>query len=59
MLGQGINVDRVKITKLFRLGGRGQNQNVKPRLIVTTHDQPARRRVIHAAAKTLRHTDKW
>ena len=59
MLCQGTNVDGVKITKLIRLGGRGQNQNVKPRLIMATLDQPARRRVILAAVKTLRYTDKW
>ena len=59
MLCQGINVDRVKLTKLIGLGGRGKNQNVKPRLIMATLDQPARRRDILAAAKSLRHTDKW
>ena len=47
------------MTKLIRLGGRGQNQNEKPRLIVATLDQPSRRRVILAATKTLRHTETW
>ena len=59
MLLHGTNVEGVRVTKLIRLGGRGQNQINKPRLIMATLDQPARRRVILAAAKTLRHTDNW
>jgi len=39
MLYQGINVDGIEITKLIRLGGGGQNQNVKPRLIMATLEQ--------------------
>ena len=59
MLHEGINIDGITVTKLIRLGGRGQNQNEKPRLIMATLDQPSRRRVILAAAKTLRHTESW
>jgi len=57
MLCQGINVDGVKITKLIMLGGRAQI--VKPRLIMETFQQSARRRAILAVAKSLRHTNKW
>jgi hypothetical protein len=59
MIEHGTGVSDVKITKLIRLGGRGQNQQSKPRLILATLDSPDRRRVILAAAKMLRPTDDW
>ncbi len=49
----------MNVTKLVRLGGRGQNQHAKPRLLLVTLDLPDRRRAILAAAKSLRHTEKW
>jgi hypothetical protein len=59
LIEQGTSVMGVKVIKLIRQGGRGQNQQNKPRLILTTLDSPDRRRVILAAAKMLRHTDDW
>ena len=59
MLQYDVNMSDVKITKVIRLGGRGQNKQNKPRLILATLNNPDRRRAILAAARTLRHTDDW
>ena len=55
----GVGVEGVKISKLVRLGGRGQNQQDKPRLVMATLEQPDRRRAVLASACLLRHTDDW
>ncbi|KAK2157631.1 hypothetical protein LSH36_188g10014 [Paralvinella palmiformis] len=59
MLQYDVNMSDVKITKVIRLGGRGQNKQNKPRLILATLNNLDRRRAILAAARTLRHTDDW
>ena len=55
----GLNIEGVKITKVIRLGGRGQNRQNKPRLILATMANPVRKRAILAAAKTLYDPDEW
>ena len=59
VIQEGTGVIGVNISKLIRLGGRGQNQQQKPRLLLVTLELPDRRRAILAAAKSLRHTEKW
>jgi hypothetical protein len=59
IIQEGTGVTGVNVSKLVRLGGRGQNQHQKPRLLLVTLDFPDRRRAILAAAKLLRHTEKW
>ena len=59
LIQEGVDVPGVKVTRLIRLGGRGQNQQDKPRLILATLDCPDRRRAILATARMLRHTEEW
>ena len=46
LIERGTGVGDVKVTKLIRLGGRGQNQQSKPHLILATLDRPDRRGVV-------------
>jgi len=52
-----LDVEGALIIKTIRLGGRGQNKNNKPRLIMATLESPARRRIVLAAANNLRFMD--
>ena len=51
LIQDGVNVPGVNVTRLIRFGGRGPNQQDKPRLILATLDGPDRRRAILSAAR--------
>lgn len=59
IIADGLAMTGVEVSNVIRLGGRGQNRNNKPRLVMATLATPARKKMILAAAKTLRNTEDW
>ena len=59
ILNQGLNITDVSITKAIRIGGRGQNRGIKPRLILATLDTTRYKRDILSNARKLRNTPQW
>lgn len=59
MFREGLGMLGVEISKIKRLGGIGQNRNIKPRLLLAVLDTPNQKRAILAAAKRLRDDPEW
>jgi len=55
LIEQGTGVSDVKLTKLIRLGGRGQNQQSKPRLILAMLDSPETQSYISCSENAQAH----